>query len=408
MTLVFLGVLFFTGIILLLVGFIIESRKRLTPKGNIKVIVNNDSSKPLVSNPGDKLLNILSKNNIFVSSACGGGGSCGQCKVKVLDDLGELLPTEKTHINKKLEKEGYRLSCQLPVKRDIHIDLPPEIFSAKKMECTVISNENVATFIKDFTLKLPDGVDLNFEAGGYIQIEVPPYEADFRDFEINKEFQADWEKYKLFDLKSKVEETVVRAYSMANYPLEKGIIKLNVRIATPPIGNFKIPPGKGSSYIFSRKPGDKVIIMGPFGEFRASDTDAEMVFIGGGAGMAPLRSIIFDQLLRLNSQRKISYWYGARSLREIFYQNDFENLQNKFPNFKWYVALSEPLPEDNWTGFKGFIHNVVYENYLKNHNAPEDVEYYLCGPPMMLSAVLKMLDNLGVEPGNIRFDDFGS
>lgn len=408
MTLVFLGVLFFTGIILLLVGFIIESRKRLIPKGEIKVVINNDTSKPLISNPGDKLLNILSKNNIFVSSACGGGGSCGQCKVKVLDDLGELLPTEKTHINKKLEKEGYRLSCQLPVKKDINIELPPEIFSAKKMECTVISNDNVATFIKDFTLKLPEGMDLDFEAGGYIQIEIPPYEANFRDFAINEEFIPDWEKYKLFDLKSKVDETVVRAYSMANYPMEKGIIKLNVRIATPPLGNFKIPPGKGSSYIFSKKPGDKVTIMGPFGEFKAADTDAEMVFIGGGAGMAPLRSIIFDQLLRLNSPRKISYWYGARSLREIFYQNDFEHLQEKFPNFTWNVALSEPLPEDNWTGFTGFIHNVVYENYLKNHNAPEEVEYYLCGPPMMLSAVLKMLDNLGVEPENIRFDDFGS
>lgn len=408
MTLVFLGVLFFTGIILLLVGFIIESRKRLIPKGNIKVVINNDTSTQLISNPGDKLLNILSNNNIFVSSACGGGGSCGQCKVKVLDDLGELLPTEKTHINKKLEKEGYRLSCQLPVKKDIHIELPPEIFSAKKMQCTVISNDNVATFIKDFTLKLPEGVDLDFEAGGYIQIEIPPYEANFRDFIINKNFQNDWEKYKLFDLKSKVDETVVRAYSMANYHLEKGLIKLNVRIATPPLGNFKIPPGKGSSYIFSRKPGDKVTIMGAFGEFKATDTDAEMVFIGGGAGMAPLRSIIFDQLLRLNSSRKISYWYGARSLREIFYQNDFEHLQEKFPNFTWNVALSEPLPEDNWTSFKGFIHNVVYENYLKNHYAPEEVEYYLCGPPMMLGAVLKMLDNLGVEPENIRFDDFGS
>jgi len=408
MTVIVLGVIFFTLIILILVGFIIESKKRLVPQGKLKIIVNNDEANPIIVNPGEKLLNALANNQIFVSSACGGGGSCGQCKVKVLDKDQKLLPTEKSHINKKQAKEGYRLSCQLPVKKDLKIELPPEIFSAKKMECEVISNDNVATFIKEFTLKLPEGIDLDFEAGGYIQIIVPPYEVNFKDFDIGEKFIKDWQDTGLLNLKSKVDEEVIRAYSMANYPLEKGIVKLNVRIATPPLYDLSIPPGKGSSYIFSRKPGDKVTIMGPFGEFKASDTDAEMVFIGGGAGMAPLRSIIFDQLLRLNSKRKISFWYGARSLKEIFYQKDFDNLAEKYDNFTWNVALSQPLPEDNWTGYTGFIHTVVYENYLKNHPAPEDAEYYLCGPPMMLESVLNMLDSLGVEKENIRFDDFGS
>jgi len=408
MTVIVLGVIFFTLIILILVGFIIESKKRLVPQGKLKIIVNNDEANPIIVNPGEKLLNALANNQIFVSSACGGGGSCGQCKVKVLDKDQKLLPTEKSHINKKQAKEGYRLSCQLPVKKDLKIELPPEIFSAKKMECEVISNDNVATFIKEFTLKLPEGIDLDFEAGGYIQIIVPPYEVNFKDFDIGEKFIKDWQDTGLLNLKSKVDEEVIRAYSMANYPLEKGIVKLNVRIATPPLYDLSIPPGKGSSYIFSRKPGDKVTIMGPFGEFKASDTDAEMVFIGGGAGMAPLRSIIFDQLLRLNSKRKISFWYGGRSLKEIFYQKDFDNLAEKYDNFTWNVALSQPLPEDNWTGYTGFIHTVVYENYLKNHPAPEDAEYYLCGPPMMLESVLNMLDSLGVEKENIRFDDFGS
>lgn len=408
MTVIVLGVIFFTLIILILVGFIIESKKRLVPQGKLKIIVNNDEANPIIVNPGEKLLNALANNQIFVSSACGGGGSCGQCKVKVLDKDQKLLPTEKSHINKKQAKEGYRLSCQLPVKKDLKIELPPEIFSAKKMECEVISNDNVATFIKEFILKLPEGIDLDFEAGGYIQIIVPPYEVNFKDFDIGEKFIKDWQDTGLLNLKSKVDEEVIRAYSMANYPLEKGIVKLNVRIATPPLYDLSIPPGKGSSYIFSRKPGDKVTIMGPFGEFKASDTDAEMVFIGGGAGMAPLRSIIFDQLLRLNSKRKISFWYGGRSLKEIFYQKGFDNLAEKYDNFTWNVALSQPLPEDNWTGYTGFIHTVVYENYLKNHPAPEDAEYYLCGPPMMLESVLNMLDSLGVEKENIRFDDFGS
>lgn len=408
MTVIILGVVLFTLIILILVGFIIESKKRLVPQGTLKIVINNDEKNPILVKPGEKLLNALANNQIFVSSACGGGGSCGQCKVKVLEKEQKLLPIEKAHINKKQAKEGYRLSCQLPVKKDLKIELPPEIFSAKKIECEVISNDNVSTFIKELILKLPEGVDFDFEAGGYIQIIVPPYEVDFKDFDIGEQYIKDWQDTGLLNLKSKVDEEVIRAYSMANYPLEKGIIKLNVRIATPPLYDNTIPPGKGSSYIFSRKPGDKVTIMGPFGEFKASNTDAEMVFIGGGAGMAPLRSIIFDQLLRLNTKRKISFWYGARSFKEIFYKEDFDKLAEKYDNFTWNIALSQPLPEDNWTGYTGFIHAVVYENYLKNHPAPEDAEYYLCGPPMMLSAVLNMLDSLGVEKENIRFDDFGS
>jgi len=408
MVVVLLGVLFFTVIILFLVGLIIESKKRLVPQGEVKIIVNNDENNPILAKPGEKLLNILANNGIFVSSACGGGGSCGQCKVKVLEKNPVLLPTEKTHISKKMAKEGYRLSCQLPVKSDIKIELPPEIFSAKKIECEVVSNENVATFIKETVLKLPEGEDFEFEAGQYIQIIIPPYEVEFKDFDISDKFIKDWQETGLLKLKSKVDEEVIRAYSMANFPLEKGVIKLNVRIATPPLYDLTIPPGKGSSYIFSKKPGDKVTVMGPFGDFKASDTDAEMVFIGGGAGMAPLRSIIFDQLVRLKTKRKITFWYGARSLKELFYKKDFDDLAKEYSNFSWYVALSKPEPEDNWTGFTGFIHKVAYENYLKDHPNVEDVEYYLCGPPMMLESVLEMLDNLGVETENIRFDDFGS
>lgn len=408
MVVVLLGVLFFTVIILLLAGLIIESKKRLVPQGEVKIIVNNDENNPILAKPGEKLLNILANNGIFVSSACGGGGSCGQCKVKVLEENPVLLPTEKTHISKKMAKEGYRLSCQLPVKSNIKIELPPEIFSAKKIECEVISNENVATFIKETVLKLPEGEDFKFEAGQYIQIMIPPYEVEFKDFDISDKFIKDWQETGLLKLKSKVDEEVIRAYSMANFPLEKGVIKLNVRIATPPLYDLTIPPGKGSSYIFSKKPGDKVTVMGPFGDFKASDTDAEMVFIGGGAGMAPLRSIIFDQLVRLKTKRKITFWYGARSLKELFYKKDFDDLAKEYDNFTWHIALSRPEPEDNWTGFTGFIHKVAYENYLKDHPNVEDIEYYLCGPPMMLESVLEMLDNLGVEPENIRFDDFGS
>lgn len=403
MTVLIMGVIVFTVVILLLVGVIINARRMLVSSGTVTININNE--KDLTVEVGGKLLNALADNGIFVSSACGGGGSCGQCRVVVNEGGGDILPTEKTHINRKQEKEGYRLSCQTAVKQDMKIELAPEVFAAKRFDCEVISNDNVATFIKEFVLKVPEKVD--FRAGGYIQVVVPPYEAKFADMDIADEYKGDWEKYGFFKLTGSTKEEIQRAYSMASYPEEEGIIKLNVRIATPPFGKT-VPPGIGSSYIWSRKSGDKVTIAGPFGEFYGRDTGKEMVFIGGGAGMAPLRSIIFDQLKRLHATRKISYWYGGRSLKELFYLEDFADLEKEFPNFKWNIALSDPMPEDNWTGYKGFIHTVVYENYLKMHDAPEDVEYYLCGPPMMISAVLSMLDSLGVEPENIFFDDFGS
>jgi Na+-transporting NADH:ubiquinone oxidoreductase subunit F len=402
---IILGILLFVLVILLLVGMIVQAKKHLLPSGEFDIIVNNEKETPLKAAAGDKLLFALADNDIYVSSACGGGGTCGQCKVKVIEGGGEILPTEKSHISVKEAKDGFRLSCQLSVKNNIAIELPPEVFNAKEWHCKVVSNKNVATFIKELVLELPE--EMNFEAGGYIQMKVPPYHVKFSDFDIEDKFREDWDKAGLWELESRVDEEIMRAYSMANYPLEEGVIKLNVRIATPPLNDKSIPPGKASSYIFSLKPGDEVQVVGPFGEFKASDTDAEMVFIGGGAGMAPLRSIIFDQLLRLKTNRKISFWYGARSKREIFYKEDFDNLQEKYENFSWNIALSDPLDEDNWSGYTGFIHKVVYENYLKDHPAPEDVEYYLCGPPMMLKSVLETLDNLGVEEENIRFDDFG-
>jgi len=402
MMLLILGIVAFTIIILLLVGIIINARKMLVPSGTVTININEE--KDLETGVGAKLLNVLADNEIFVSSACGGGGSCGQCRVKVLEGGGDILPTEKSHIRRKEEREGFRLSCQCAVKQDMKIELEPEVFAAKRFECTVISNDNVATFIKEFVLKIPEKVD--FRAGGYIQVVVPPYEADYKDMLVGKEYIPEWEKFGVFRYHASSSEEIQRAYSMANYPEEEGIIKLNVRIATPP-PNKNVPPGIGSSYIWSRKPGDPVTIAGPFGEFFAQDTDKEMVFIGGGAGMAPLRSIIFDQLKRLNKSRKISYWYGGRSYKELFYLEDFEELEKQFENFSWHIALSDPLPEDNWKSYTGFIHKVVYDNYLKDHEAPEDIEYYLCGPPMMIEAVKVMLDSLGVEPDNIYLDDFG-
>lgn len=402
MKILLLGIGAFTVIILLLVGIIINARKMLVASGIIKININEE--KDIETGAGGKLLNVLADNEIFVSSACGGGGSCGQCRVKVLEGGGDILPTEKSHINRKEEREGYRLSCQCAVKQDMKIELEPEVFSAKRFECEVVSNDNVATFIKEFELKVPEKVD--FRAGGYIQVVVPPYHVDFKDMAIGNEYIPDWEQYGVFRYSAGTSEEIQRAYSMANYPEEEGIVKLNVRIATPP-PNKKVPAGLGSSYVWSRKPGDKVTIAGPFGEFFAQDTENEMVFIGGGAGMAPLRSIIFDQLKRLNTSRKISYWYGGRSLKELFYLDDFEQLEKEYDNFSWNIALSDPLPEDKWEGYTGFIHKVVYENYLKNHDAPEEIEYYLCGPPMMIEAVKVMLDNLGVEPDNIYLDDFG-
>ena len=404
---ILLGVVMFFAIVIALVLIIVFARSKLVATGNVNIVINDEKEKPLVVSAGGKLLNVLAGNKIFVSSACGGGGTCGQCKVKVLEGGGDILPTELTQVNRKEVREKVRLSCQVPVKQDMRIEIPPEVFSAKQWECTVRSNHNVATFIKELVLELPEGESVDFRAGGFIQIEAPPHIANYKDFIIEDEYKPDWDKFNMWRYVSKVEEPVQRAYSMANYPEEKGIILLNVRIASPPPNLPNVPPGLMSSFIFNLKPGDKVLITGPFGEFFAKDTDAEMVFIGGGAGMAPMRSHIFDQLKRIKTQRKITFFYGARSFREMFYVEDFDGLQKECDNFKWHVALSEPLPEDKWTGPVGFIHQVVYDTYLKNHPAPEDCEFYMCGPPMMNAAVLKMLDDLGVEPENILLDDFG-
>ncbi|CAI1813190.1 MULTISPECIES: NADH:ubiquinone reductase (Na(+)-transporting) subunit F [Serratia] len=404
---IILGVAMFTTIVMVLVLLILFAKSKLVNTGDIAVEINGDLDKSFHAPAGDKLLNVLSSQGIFVSSACGGGGSCGQCRVVIKEGGGDILPTELSHINKREAKEGCRLACQVNVKQNLKIELPEEIFGVKKWECEVISNDNKATFIKELKLKIPDGEDVPFRAGGFIQIEAPAHDISYADFDVPQEYRGDWDKFNLFRYRSTVNDTTVRAYSMANYPEEKGIIMLNVRIATPPPNNPDVPPGIMSSYIWSLKAGDKVTISGPFGEFFAKDTDAEMIFIGGGAGMAPMRSHIFDQLKRLNSKRKITFWYGARSLREMFYEDDFNQLQAENENFTWHVALSDPQPEDNWTGYTGFIHNVLLENYLRNHPAPEDCEFYMCGPPMMNAAVIKMLKELGVEDENIMLDDFG-
>ena len=400
------SVFIFTLILVLLGLMILWVRARLVPQGDVTIRVNGkrDVSTPV----GDRLLGTLADAGIFVPSACGGGGTCGQCRVKVLAGGGSLLPTEASLISKREAKEGERLACQVAVSQDMEIRVPEDVFGVQKWQCRVRSNDNVATFIKELVLELPPGERLDFKAGGYIQIECPPHKLDYKDFDIGEEFIEDWRRFKLLDLKSVVSQPAIRAYSMASYPEENDIIMLNVRIATPPPNVMhKVPTGVMSSYIFNLKPGDTCLVSGPYGEFLARDTDNEMVFIGGGAGMAPMRSHIFDQLKRLGSQRKISFWYGARSLREAFYVEEFNELAEKHENFTWHLALSDPLPEDNWTGLEGFIHTVLYENYLKDHPAPEDCEYYMCGPPMMIAAVNRMLDNLGVEEENILFDDFG-
>jgi Na+-transporting NADH:ubiquinone oxidoreductase subunit F len=401
------GVVMFTAIVLALVAVILVARSRLVVSGDVHIDINDDPENAIDAPAGSKLLGTLASQGIFLSSACGGGGTCAQCKCKVTEGGGDILPTEEGHFTKKEIREGYRLSCQVTVKQDMKIEIPEEVFGVKKWECEVIENKNVATFIKELTLKLPEGEEVDFRAGGYVQLEAPPYHVKFKDFDIPEEFRGDWERFNFFDLEAKNDEEVIRAYSMANYPEEKGILKFNIRIATPPPGSKDIPPGKMSSWTFSLKPGDKVTVFGPFGEFFAKDTDAEMVFIGGGAGMAPMRAHIFDQLKRLNSKRKISFWYGARSYREAFYVEEFDKLAEEHDNFEWHLALSDPLPEDNWDGLTGFIHLVLYDNYLKDHPAPEDCEYYMCGPPMMNASTIKMLDDMGVEPENIMLDDFG-
>jgi Na+-transporting NADH:ubiquinone oxidoreductase subunit F len=392
-------------VVLALVVIILLARAWLEPVGEAAITVNN--KKTFHIPVGIKLADALARVGLFVPTACGGGGTCGQCRVRVLDGDGNILPTEATHITRRQAAAGDRLSCQVTVRHDMSVQVPREVFGVKRWHCTVRSNRNVATFIKELVLELPEGEEVPFRAGGYIQIECPPHVVKYADFDIEEQYRGDWDKFNMWQFVSKVDEPVTRAYSMASYPLEKGIIMLNVRIASPPPSMPSVPPGKMSSYIFSLKPGDEVTISGPFGEFFARDTDNEMVFIGGGAGMAPMRSHIFDQFRRLHTNRKVSFWYGARSKREAFYQEDFDAIDAENDNFEWHLALSDPLPEDEWSGDTGFIHQVVFEKYLKDHPAPEDVEYYMCGPPMMNQAVINMLLDLGVEPENIMLDDFG-
>ena len=402
---IILGVIMFTVIVLALVGIILVAKSKLVASGPVKIMINGQ--KELTVQAGGKLLSSLADNNIFVSSACGGGGTCAQCEVKVLRGGGDILPTEQSHISKREAAEGCRLSCQVAVKQDMDIEVPPEVFETKKWKCKVRSNRNVATFIKELVLELPPGEDVGFKPGGYIQIEVPPHELEYKTFDIEEEYHEDWDKFDLWRFRSVVDDTTIRAYSMANYPGETGIIMLNVRVASPPPRQPELAPGKVSSYIFDLKPGDAVTISGPYGEFFIKESDSEMIYIGGGAGMAPLRSHIYELFKERKTNRKVSYWYGGRSLRELFYMDEFNTLENEFDNFKMNIALSDALPEDNWTGYTGFIHQVLLDEYLANHPAPEDIEYYICGPPMMLQAVRTMLDDLGVEPENVAFDDFG-
>ena len=402
-----LGVVSFTGVVLLLVLVIIFARSRLVSTGSVNIEINDDPANTITVPAGSKLLQTLAENKIFLSSACGGGGTCSQCKCLVMDGGGSILPTEESHFTSREQNEGWRLSCQVAVKNDLKIKIPDEVFGVKEWECEVISNDNVATFIKELILKLPEGEEVNFKAGGYVQLEAPAYEdLSYKAFDVDNEYHSDWDKFKIWDNVANNDEPIIRAYSMANYPEEKGVLKFNIRIASPPPGS-DVPPGLMSSWVFNLRAGDKVRVFGPFGEFFARKTDAEMVFVGGGAGMAPMRAHIFDQLLRINTNRKITFWYGARSLREMFYVDEFDKLQEDNENFNWHVALSDPLPEDDWSGETGFIHQVLLDNYLKSHPAPEDCEYYLCGPTMMNKAVIDMLINLGVEPENIMLDDFG-
>ena len=400
-----LGVVLFTLIVISLVTVIIFAKSKLVSTGDVNITINGE--KTITVPAGGKLLQTLAAQKLFVPSACGGGGTCAQCRVKIHSGGGSILPTEEGHINKREASCGDRLSCQVAVKQDMQIEVPEEVFGVQKWRCKVRSNDNVATFIKELVLELPEGEDVKFRAGGYIQIEAPAYSLSYKDFDVDEEYHPDWDRFKIWDFKSEVPEPIERAYSMANYPGEKGIVMLNVRIASPPPGSNGIPAGKMSSFIFNLKAGDEVTISGPFGEFFARETPKEMVFVGGGAGMAPMRSLIFDQMDRLKTDRKVTFWYGARSKREMFYVEDFDLLQQQNNNFTWNVALSDATPEDNWDGYKGFIHNVLFEEYLKSHPAPEDCEYYMCGPPIMNQSVINMLLDLGVDREDIMLDDFG-
>jgi Na+-transporting NADH:ubiquinone oxidoreductase subunit F len=406
---VLISIAFFLGIILLLVLILLFARAKLSPQGEVTLKVND---KEFTVNPGNTILSTLSTQDVFLPSACGGGGTCGMCKCQVIEGGGSILPTETGFFTRKEQQDNWRLGCQVKIRSDMSIKVPEEVMGIRKWECEVVSNRNVATFIKEFKVKLPEGENLEFKSGGYIQIDVPKINVDFRDMLVEEQFRDEWDKFNMWDLKMKNPEETFRAYSMANHPAEGNIVMLNIRIATPPWdrakGQFmKVNPGICSSYIFSRKPGDKVTISGPYGEFFIKDTDREMVYIGGGAGMAPLRSHIFHLFHTLKTDRKVSYWYGARSKREIFYEEEFRKIEKVFPNFKFNIALSEPLPEDNWKGFTGFIHQVVYDEYLSKHEEPEEIEFYLCGPPMMNDAVMKMLYDLGVPDEMVDFDDFG-
>jgi len=405
-----ISIVIFLFIIILLVTLLLWVRKKLTPQGKVKLNINDE--KELEVDPGSTVLSTLSNEGIYLPSACGGGGTCAMCKCQVLEGGGSILPTEVGYFTRKEQMNQWRLGCQVKVREDMKIHVEPEIFGIKKWECEVVSNHNVATFIKEFVVKLPEGETLDFKSGGYIQIDVPQCEVDFKDLEVEEEYRDEWDKFKMWDLKMKNPEPIYRAYSMANHPAEGNIVMLNIRIATPPWDRkanafMKVNPGICSSFIFSRKPGDKVMVSGPYGEFFIKPSDKEMMFIGGGAGMAPMRSHIFDLFQTQKTERKATFWYGGRSLRELFYMDHFEKIQKENPNFEFHVALSEPKEEDKWDGYTGFIHQVIMDNYLKNHPEPEEIEYYICGPPMMNDAVIKMLDDYGVPPENIAFDDFG-
>lgn len=405
------GMIIFLVVLLLLVWVLLFARKRLVAQGNVQITINED--KVIDVSPGSSLLSTLSNEKIFLPSACGGGGTCAMCRCQVLEGGGSILATETGFFTRKQQHNHWRLGCQVKVRENMKILIPPEIFGIKKWECEVVSNRNVATYIKEFVVKLPEGETLDFKSGGYIQIDVPACEVDYKDMDINPEYRQEWDKYKMWDLKMKNPEPIYRAYSMANHPAEGNIIKLNIRIATPPFdrnkgGFMNVNPGICSSYVFSRKPGDKVMISGPYGEFHIKETEREMMYIGGGAGMAPLRSHIFHLFHTLKTtNRKVTYWYGGRSLKELFYVDEFRAIEKEFPNFTFNIALSEPLPEDNWTGYTGFIHQVIIDNYLSKHPEPEEIEYYFCGPPMMNQAVIKMLDDFGIPQEMIAFDDFG-
>ncbi len=401
------GVVMFTAVVLGLVGVLLITRRQLVQSGEVTLTINDDPAKALKVAAGNTLLGTLSEHKIFIPSACGGKGACGVCEVIVKSGGGALLPTETGFISRGEAKRGCRLACQVKVKGDMAIEIAPEVFNVRKWRCTVISNRNVATFIKELKLALPPGEAVPFRAGGYMQLECPPHRIDFKTFDIEPPYREDWDKFDLWRFKSVLTEPIERAYSMANFPLEKGELLFTIRIAFPPGYKTDIPPGIMSSYTFNLKPGDEITVSGPFGEFFARDTNKEMCFIGGGAGMAPMRSHIFDQLKRLKSPRKMTFWYGARSLKEAFYVEEFEALAAANPNFSWHLALSEPLPEDHWTGATGFIHNVLRDQYLSRHPAPEDIEYYMCGPGVMNKAVIDMLLSLGVDRENIMLDDFG-